>query len=175
MPGILQARTLEWVGISFSNAWKWKVKVKSLSRVRLLATSWPWLWLMARVLEWGAIVLSLQLLRRKTWKSSFICFIILYSQVIRNSTSSKSQISLESVRFSQLPQPLPFLTRVTEIILPSRSLLSNLPPFNSLHTVSKQQKTWIKSMWNWNFPSVPVAKTLCSPYRGPGSDPGSGN
>ena len=36
LPGILQARTLEWVAISFSNAWK--VKVKSLSRVRLLAT-----------------------------------------------------------------------------------------------------------------------------------------
>ena len=38
--GILQARTLEWVAISFFNAWKWKVKVKSLSHVRLLATSW---------------------------------------------------------------------------------------------------------------------------------------
>ena len=36
--GILQARTLEWVAISFSNARKWKVKVKSFSRVRLLAT-----------------------------------------------------------------------------------------------------------------------------------------
>ena len=40
VPGILQARTLEWVAISFSNAWKLKVKVKSLSRVRLLATPW---------------------------------------------------------------------------------------------------------------------------------------
>ena len=40
VPGILQARTLEWVAISFSTAWKWKVKVKSLSRVRLLATPW---------------------------------------------------------------------------------------------------------------------------------------
>ena len=40
IPGILQARTLEWVAISFFNAWKWKVKVKSLSRVRLLATAW---------------------------------------------------------------------------------------------------------------------------------------
>ena len=40
IPGILQARTLEWVAISFFNAWKWKVKVKSLSRVRLLATPW---------------------------------------------------------------------------------------------------------------------------------------
>ena len=38
VPGILQARTLEWVAISFSNAWKWKVKVKSLSRVRLFTT-----------------------------------------------------------------------------------------------------------------------------------------
>ena len=40
VPGILQARTLEWVAISFSNAWKWKGKVKSLSRVQLLATPW---------------------------------------------------------------------------------------------------------------------------------------
>ena len=35
VPGILQARTLEWVAISISNAWKWKVKVKTLSRVQL--------------------------------------------------------------------------------------------------------------------------------------------
>ena len=40
VPGSLQARTVEWVAISFSNAWKWEVKVKSLSRVLLLATPW---------------------------------------------------------------------------------------------------------------------------------------
>ena len=40
IPGILHARTLEWVAISFCNAWKWKVKVKSLSCVWLLATPW---------------------------------------------------------------------------------------------------------------------------------------
>ena len=40
VPGILQARTLEWVAISFSSAWKWKVKVKSLSCAWLLATPW---------------------------------------------------------------------------------------------------------------------------------------
>ena len=40
VPGILQARILEWVAISLSNAWKWKVKVKSLSRVGLLAIPW---------------------------------------------------------------------------------------------------------------------------------------
>ena len=40
VPGILQARTLEWVAISFSNEVRWKVKLKSLSHVRLLATPW---------------------------------------------------------------------------------------------------------------------------------------
>ena len=40
IPGILQARTLEWVAISFSNEWKWKLKVKSLSRVWFLETPW---------------------------------------------------------------------------------------------------------------------------------------
>ena len=56
-------RTLEWVAISFSNAWKWKVKVKLLSRVRLLVTPWTAAYQAppsmgfskARVLEWGAI------------------------------------------------------------------------------------------------------------------------
>ena len=65
VPGILQARILEWVAISFSNAWKWKVKVKSLSRARLLVTPWtaahqapPSLGLQARTLEWAAISFS---------------------------------------------------------------------------------------------------------------------
>ena len=65
IPGILQARTLEWVAISFSNAWKWKVKVKSLSRVRLsdpMDCSLPGSSIhgifQARVLEWGAIAFS---------------------------------------------------------------------------------------------------------------------
>ena len=40
IPGILQVRTLEWVAISFSNAWKWKGKVKLLSRIQLLAIAW---------------------------------------------------------------------------------------------------------------------------------------
>ena len=66
IPGILQARTLEWVTISFSNAGKRKVKVKSLSRVQLLVTPWtaayqapPSMGLFqAGVLEWGAIAFS---------------------------------------------------------------------------------------------------------------------
>ena len=66
IPGILQARTLEWVAISFSNTWKWKVKVKSFSRVWLLVTpmdcSLPGSSVhgifQARVLEWGVIAFS---------------------------------------------------------------------------------------------------------------------
>ena len=50
VPGILQAKTLEWVAISFSNAWKWKVKGNSLSHVRLLAT--PWLQLTRLLRPW---------------------------------------------------------------------------------------------------------------------------
>ena len=40
VPGVLQARTLEWLAVSFSNAWKWKVKVKLLSHVWLFAAPW---------------------------------------------------------------------------------------------------------------------------------------
>ena len=62
VPGILQARTLEWVAISFSNAWEWKVKVKLLSHVWLRdpmncsppGSSFHGIF-QARVLEWGAI------------------------------------------------------------------------------------------------------------------------
>ena len=66
VPGILQARTLEWVAISFSNAWKWKAKAKPLSRVRLAATPGTAAYqappsmgiFQARVLEWGTIAFS---------------------------------------------------------------------------------------------------------------------
>ena len=66
VPGILQARKLEWVAISVSNAWKWEVKVKSLSPVRLLVTQWTGAYqaspshgiFQARILEWGATALG---------------------------------------------------------------------------------------------------------------------
>ena len=81
VPGTLQERTLEWVAISFSNAWKWKVKVKSESEkwkwkvksesevaqlcltlsdpmdCSLLGSSIHGIF-QARVLEWGAIAFS---------------------------------------------------------------------------------------------------------------------
>ena len=64
VPGILQARTQEWVAISFSSAWKWKVKVKSFNCVWLLATPWtaphqaPPSIGFSRQEEWGAIAFS---------------------------------------------------------------------------------------------------------------------
>ena len=64
VPGILQARTLEWVAIAFSSAWKWKVKGKSLSRVPMdcsLPGSSIHGIFQARALEWGASVKSLDL------------------------------------------------------------------------------------------------------------------
>ena len=64
VPGILQARTLEWVAVSFSNAWKWKVKVKLLSRSDPMDWSLPGSSVhgifQARVLEWVAIAFSSQ-------------------------------------------------------------------------------------------------------------------
>ena len=69
VPGILQTRTLEWVAISFSNAWKWKVKVKScptqrprgLQPARLLC---PWDF-PGEILEWGAIAFSVSSMRAR--------------------------------------------------------------------------------------------------------------
>ena len=89
IPGILQARTLEWVVISFSNAWKWKVKVKSESEVAQLCPtlsnpmdcSLPGSSVhgifQARVLEWGAIAFSQRMLETaisnglRKWQSSY--------------------------------------------------------------------------------------------------------
>ena len=82
VPGILQARTLEWVAISFSNAWKWKVKVKSLSRVWLLVTPWtaayqapPSLGFSRRE-HWSGVPLpspSVKGLNTSKWSRSQIC------------------------------------------------------------------------------------------------------
>ena len=78
IPRILQARTLEWVAISFSSTWKWKVKLKLLSRVWLcdpmdcsLAGSSIHGIFQARVLEWGAIAFS-------NWDSNYI--LLLYTR-----------------------------------------------------------------------------------------------
>ena len=82
IPGILQARTLEWIAISFSNAWKWKVKVKSLSRVRPSAAPWtaahqaPPSMGFARQEYWSGVPLpSPRFFTTRYWIYCFLCYI----------------------------------------------------------------------------------------------------
>ena len=86
IPGILQARTLEWVSISFSSAWKWKVKVKSLSR------DWP------SATPWTAAfqALSMEFSRQEYWSgchclsSAFSCW-----KIISENLFSQCSISIK--------------------------------------------------------------------------------
>ena len=87
VPGILQARILERVAISFSSAWKWKVKVKSFSRVQLLATPWTDCSLpdyfvrgifQARVLDWVAVAFSHFLSLDNLYRGNYTVFVFLW-------------------------------------------------------------------------------------------------
>jgi len=81
IPGILQARTLEWVAISFSNVWKWKVKVKSLSHVRLFSTPWtatyqaPLSMGFSRQEYWSGVPSPSPLMRLRTFKKIISLFL----------------------------------------------------------------------------------------------------
>ena len=94
VPGILPARTLEWVAISFSNAWTWKVKVKSLSCVQLLVTPWTAAYQaspslgFSRQEDWSGVPLRKSTLKSKgnhsatswdpVWSNTFLKFIWTY-------------------------------------------------------------------------------------------------
>ena len=81
VPGILQARTLEWVAISFSNACRWKVKVKSFSRVRLLATPWtsayqaPPSMGFSRQEYWSGVPLPSPIFKHTSLKYHYYCYL----------------------------------------------------------------------------------------------------
>ena len=81
IPGILQAKTLEWVAVSFSNEWKWKVKLKSLSHVWLLATPWtaacqvPLSMGFSRQEYWSGLPLPSLILLRDTMNTWVTCFL----------------------------------------------------------------------------------------------------
>jgi len=81
IPRILQARILEWVAISFSNAWKRKVKVKSLSRVQLLVTPWtaayqaPLSMGFSRQEYWSGLPLPSPLSSSESWRVLSSCVI----------------------------------------------------------------------------------------------------
>ena len=103
VPGILQARTLEWLAISFSNAWKWKVKVKSLSRVLPPATPWtaahqaPPSMGFSRQEHWSGVpFLTIQCLNvialRNLWKWYHVLCILVYFAVLAQDWISKIRL-----------------------------------------------------------------------------------
>ena len=101
IPGILQARTLEWVAISFSNAWKWKVKVKSLSSVQPSATPWTAAY---------QAPLSMGFARQEYWSwvplPSLHIYTVEYYYVIRNELPSheKTWRNLKCISLSESRQ-----------------------------------------------------------------------
>ena len=103
VPGILQARTLEWVAISFSNAWKWKEKVTSLSRVWLLATPWtaayqaPPSMGLSRQEYWSGVPLPFPMLLKLSW---YKCKLECYNFGILNMTLvvTTKKIAIECVQ-----------------------------------------------------------------------------
>ena len=104
IPGILQARTLEWVAISLSKEWKWKVKVKSLSHVWL---SYPMDWSLpgssihgifqAKVLEWVAIAFSKACMKKPLlpYPLFFHCSRLLYFVFSKNFYSALTSKQLQ--------------------------------------------------------------------------------
>ena len=137
IPGILQERTLEWVSISFSNAWKWKVKVKLLSRVWPSVTSWtaafqtPPFMGFSRQEYWSGVPLpSLRLWLRdnksnginskfkRFWKDvdsywPFICSLPKISQAWRAQTMTILAVRIKRLNKYKLHHS-PFHTRETE-------------------------------------------------------------
>ena len=129
IPGILQARTLEWVAIAFSNAWKWKVKVKSLSCVGLcnpMDCSLPGSSVhgifQARVLEWVAIAFS-----NHSGNPSQIVFTTKYKHKTSNKTNTwhaavhgvaKSQTWLSDWTELNIPLWLSFFSKL--LVIPKK-------------------------------------------------------
>ena len=162
VPGILQARTLEWVAISFSNAWKWKVKVRSLSGVRLLATPLtapyqapPSMWF-SRQEYWSGVPLPSPLetssdqIRSDQSLSRVRLFAIPWiaarqaSLSITNSRSSLRFMSIESVmRSSHLILCRPLL------------LLPPIPP--SIRVFSNESTLLMRwpKYWSFSFSIIP--------------------
>ena len=101
IPGILQARTLEWVAISFSNAWKWKVKGKLLSRVRLLAIPWT---------AAHQTSLSMGFSRQEYWSGeplpSPVSILLVFIPVTVAQPKIKSSICALDTKYPAFPAPL---------------------------------------------------------------------
>ena len=163
VPGILQARTLEWVAISISNAWKWKVKVKMLSRVWLLEIPWT---------AAHQAPPSMGFSRQKYWSgvplpSPFFCYMfnnpsIPLIYILISSVQSLSQVLLYDPMDCCTPgfhvnHQLPEFTQthvhwVSDAIQPSHPLSSPSPPAFNLYQH--------QGLFQWVHSSHQVAKVL---------------
>ena len=165
IPGILQTRTLEWLAISFSNAWKWKVKVKSLSCPTLsdpLDCSLPGSSIhgifQARVLEWSAIAFS-------TLNPIVIYFILFFWKHLPIWTTSWKVLLAGTCRN---------LSGLTFTIFSSPS-----QPFWYLCNAENTKLREKGYQWHGrdflDFSGGPVAENPCSQCKGPGFNSWSGN
>ena len=145
VPGILQARTLEWVAIAFSNAWKWKGKVKLLSRVRLLATPWtaayqaPPSMGFSRQEYWSGVPLpSPQLL------SHVQLFVTLWTAALQASLSITNPWSLPKLMSIESVMP-------SNHLIPCRPLLLLPSIFPSITVFSNESARCMRWPKYWSF------------------------
>ena len=149
VPGILQARTLEWVGISFSNAWKWKVKVKLLSHVWLFSTAWT-------VAHQAPP--STGFSRQEYWSGVPSPFPIVIGSVQFSHSVMSDSLWPHELQHTRPPCPLPtpgvqtHIHWVSDAIQPSHPLSSPSPPAPN---PSQHQ-----SLFQWINSSHQVAKVL---------------
>ena len=132
-PGILQARILEWVAISFSSAWKWKVKVKSLSHVRLFVTLWTVAYQAApsmgfpRQEYWSGLPLSSPILAYS--EPFFFLMKSQYAWLPVQMTTAERRVKLGVIRqhFSNLSDQRPFHNNKTKkIVAPSLQIWNEI-------------------------------------------------
>ena len=152
--GILQARTLEWVAISFSNAWKWKVKVKSLSRVWLLATPWTAAY---------RAPLSMGFSRQEYWSE---CHCLLCKSLLRTYIKKKWVFNWWVVFIRERTYCL--VARSYPTLLPPCGLY---PPGSSVHGILQARTLeWVaisfSNSWKWKLKvkSLSLVWLLATPW-----------
>ena len=156
IPGILQARTLEWVAISFSNAWKWKMKVKSLSRVQPSATPWtaafqaPPSMGFSRQEYWSGVPLPSPLESINTyywssyWKMTYVA-----SEAWLPQRKAQTEFKIQKTKGGWLTRFLVYLRKINIFIhIAFQSVLSYvvLNPCRNVGLIVRLIGEWIKTM-----------------------------
>ena len=148
VPGILQARTLEWVAISFSNARKWNVKVKSLGRVQLFETPWT-------VAYQAPPSTSLGFSRQEYWSGLPLLSCVQFFATPRTAARQASLSSLSLGICSDLM--LIELVMLSNYLILCRPLLLLPSIFPSIRVFSNELALQIRlpEYWSLNFSTSP--------------------